>query len=106
VQQNPFDIGHHIGILKAQDFKALVTAIGVALIVVIGAVVVTGAVEFGNEVGFAAKEVAEIGADRHLAAEFMAIQLAVAEMLPKDAFGWGGLVSELLCAWGVAGFEM
>ena len=105
VGHHAFQIGQHICIGEAQNGIALGTAIGIAAGVVSGSVVVGGAVEFYDELGFAAEEIREIGADGHLAAEFVAMELAVAEMLPEEAFWWGGFVAEGLGASCVSVFE-
>ena len=63
-------------------------AIGVAAGVIVCAVVVAGAVQLYDQPRLAAEEVGEIGTDRDLAAEFVACELAIAEVLPEEAFGW------------------
>ena len=93
VGHHAFQIGQHICIGEAQNGIALGTAIGVPSCVVSGSVVVGIAVEFYDELGFTAEEIREIGADRDLAAEFVACELAVAQMAPEEAFWWGGFVS-------------
>ena len=48
-------------------------AIGIAAGIVVGASIVGRAVQFYDELGFAAEEIGEIGGDWDLAAEFMAV---------------------------------
>jgi hypothetical protein len=82
VRYDAFEIFHQISIGKAQDLIALGMTIIVAAGVIFYAVVVGRAVEFDDEVEFTAKEISEIGADRHLTAEFVS-KLSAAKLLPQ-----------------------
>jgi hypothetical protein len=81
VRYDAFEIFHHIGIGKSQDLITMRDAIFCALGVIDRAEVVTFPVEFDDELEFAAQEIGEIGADRHLAAEFVA-ELLATKLLP------------------------
>src|SRR5947209_15681763 len=50
------------------------------------------AVEFDDQLAFAATKIREIGADRFLTGEFMFAKRAVAQRLPEHRFG-GGFIS-------------
>jgi hypothetical protein len=54
---------------------------------------VGGAIQFDDELRLATKEVREIRADRDLAAELAAVELAVAQALPKEPLRRRCLVS-------------
>ena len=82
MRYDAFEIFHHIGIGKAQDLITLGMAIIVSTGIIRNDVVMTFAVEFDDELEFPAEEVSEIGADRHLTAEFIT-EFSVAELLPQ-----------------------
>jgi len=52
------------------------------------------AIEFDDKSGGAVEEVTDITGNRHLAAEFEAIQPSVAETLPELAFDIGGIIAK------------
>ena len=51
------------------------------------------AINFDDELFGAAYEVGNVGADGFLSCEFEGVELAVAQILPEDFFGSGGLAS-------------
>ncbi|PNP98741.1 hypothetical protein A8G00_20470 [Sphingobium sp. SA916] len=93
MRQHAFDIPYHVGILKAQDGKAQFATVGVAAGVIFRTVVVGGAIQFDDELRLATEEVREIRADRDLAAELAAVELAVTQALPKEPLRRRCLVS-------------
>src|SRR3546814_15940068 len=52
------------------------------------------AIQFDDEAGFFAQEVGNVTADGSLAAEFVVLQPAGAEMVPEALFGFGGVLAE------------
>ena len=92
MRYDAFKIFHHIGIGKAQDLIALGAAVIVSPRIIFDGVIVAVAIQFDYEMAFTTQEIGEIGADRHLATEFMA-ELSVAELLPEHAFRGGGGVA-------------
>jgi len=65
-------------------------AIDIAASVVVSTAIVGVAVEFYDEPCLAAEEIGEVRAHWDLAAEFVSVQLAIAQVLPEEAFWWGG----------------
>ena len=52
------------------------------------------AIEFDDQICFNAQEIDYIGSDRRLAAEFVAVEAAVADGEPELAFGFGHIAAE------------
>ena len=72
LENHAFQIAHHICIGKAQDLVPLRLAVGVTPSVIFCRLIVACTVEFDDEFRPTAQKISEIGADWHLAAEFMA----------------------------------
>jgi hypothetical protein len=54
------------------------------------------AIDLDDQVQFAAQEIADERANRHLPREFPPAELAVSEMAPQDALGGSGVVAQAL----------
>src|SRR3546814_2803995 len=65
-----------------------------AALVGFGLVCMLAAIQFDDEAGFFAQEVGNVTADGSLAAEFVVLQPAGAEMVPEALFGFGGVLAE------------
>ena len=97
--ENGFDdrlgAGENVAIPEAQDAQAACSQEGVAGGVVGSLRHVLMAVELDDQCGLEADEVADVGAERALAAELVAVQLAAAEVAPEQALGGRGVVAQV-----------
>ena len=59
---------------------------------------VLAAIDFHHQPQLAAEKIADVGADRHLPAEFRASALPSAEPAPQASFGFGRIGAQLLGA--------
>ncbi|GLV20190.1 hypothetical protein TomMM35A_00540 [Sphingobium sp. TomMM35A] len=82
VRYDAFEVFHHIGIGKAQDLIAEGATVFFSMLIICCARVMALTIDLYDEVQFAAEEIGEIWAYRHLAAEFVA-EFAGAELLPQ-----------------------
>jgi hypothetical protein len=92
VRHHAFEICHHIVIGNTQDLEADRTAVNVALNVMADDLIMARAVEFDDEFQFATTQISEIGAGRHLAAEFRP-WFPTFQALPQQLFWRGGAMA-------------
>ena len=71
---------------------------GVATFIVGGLFNMLTSIQLNDDGSFQANEVANVTANRVLAAEFEAAQLSSTQMLPKQALWIGGVFAEVACA--------
>jgi hypothetical protein len=97
--QHAVDISNHVVVPKAQDAVAMLDqpliACGVALV---GGVLST--IDFNDQPALAADEVDNERSHWLLADEFLAVNGATAQPIPKLEFGMGGLMPEAAGAFG------
>jgi hypothetical protein len=85
----------HVGIPEAQNAKPTRSQTGVAIVVVDRLSHVLATVQLNDDRGFKANEVTDVRADRMLSSEFEAVQLASSQMMPKETFGFRGVVAQV-----------
>src|SRR5262249_11722554 len=54
-------------------------------------------IELHHQLGFEAREVHDVGTDRLLSPELVALQARRAHMCPKQSLGIGGILAQVLC---------
>jgi len=94
VLQDPEAILEDFVVPEAQDFIALRSQKCIAFLVVGVLFCVLAAVEFDEQFLRHAGEVDDVRAYRLLAAKFVAVELFVAQVVPKESFGIGPAFSE------------